>query len=103
MNLPGITCSEADGMVLLLSQPVPNQQAQHGNDAVFEALISDTVDRAPKLNELGLMDDREHSDIPMVAASGALMRRTPANPGHLSRAATGSAPACTRSIFCWRG
>lgn len=103
MNLPGITCSEADGMVLLLSQPVPNQQAQHGNDAVFEALISDTVDRAPKLNELGLIDDREHGDIPMVATGSARVRRTPATPGHLSRAATGSAPACTRSIFCWRG
>lgn len=90
-------------MVLLLSQPVPNQQAQHGNDAVFEALISDTVDRAPKLNELGRVDYREHGDIPMVATGSARVRRTPATPGHLSRAATGSAPACTRSIFCWRG
>jgi len=57
------------------------QAAQDGQDAVFEALISDTVDRAPKLNEQGLIDYREHGDIPVVAAGTALMRRTPATPG----------------------
>ncbi len=57
------------------------QMAQDGHDAVFEALISDTVDRAPKLNEQGLIDYREHGDIPVVAAGAALMRRTPATQG----------------------
>ncbi len=57
------------------------QVAQDGQDAVFEALIADTVDRAPKLNEQGLIDYREHGDIAVVAAGTALMRRTPATPG----------------------
>ncbi len=57
------------------------QMAQDGRDAVFEALISDTVDRAPKLNEQGLIDYREHGDVVVVAAGTALMRRTPATPG----------------------
>ena len=54
---------------------------EDGHDAVFEALISDPVDRAPKLNEQGLIDYREHGDIQVVAAGTALMRRTPATPG----------------------
>jgi len=57
------------------------QVPQDGHDAIFEALISDTVDRAPKLNEQGLIDYREHGDIPVVAVGAALMRRTPATPG----------------------
>jgi uncharacterized protein (DUF342 family) len=57
------------------------QLPQDGQDAAFEALISDTVDRAPKLNEQGLIDYREHGDIPVVAAGTALMRRTPATLG----------------------
>lgn len=57
------------------------QPAQDGHDAMFEALISDTVDRAPKLNEQGLIDYREHGEVPVVAAGTALMRRTPALPG----------------------
>ncbi len=57
------------------------QVAQDGQDAVFEALIAESTDRAPKLNEKGLIDYREHGDIPVVAAGTALMRRTPATPG----------------------
>jgi len=57
------------------------QMAQDGQDALFEALIPDTVDRAPKLNDQGLIDYREHGDIPVVPAGTALMRRTPATPG----------------------
>ncbi len=55
--------------------------AQDGHDASFEALVADSVDRAPKLNEQGLIDYREHGDIPVVAAGTPLMRRTPATPG----------------------
>ncbi|MDD5028694.1 MAG: FapA family protein [Rhodoferax sp.] len=57
------------------------QVAQNGQDAVFDVLLADTVDRAPKLNEQGLIDYREHGDIAVVAAGTALMRRTPATPG----------------------
>lgn len=57
------------------------QPAQDGHDATFEALIADTVDRAPTLNEQGLIDYREHGDIPVVAAGSKLMRRIPASPG----------------------
>ena len=63
--------------------------AQDGRDAVFEALISDPVDRAPKLNEQGLIDYREHGDIQVVAAGAALMRRTPALPGVLGKTVKG--------------
>ncbi|TXT41105.1 MAG: hypothetical protein FD135_564 [Comamonadaceae bacterium] len=57
------------------------QVAQDGKDAVLEALVSDTIDRAPKLNEQGLIDYREHGDLPVVAAGTELMRRIPATPG----------------------
>jgi len=55
--------------------------AHDGTDAQFEALIPETVDREPKLNEAGLIDYREHGDIAVVPAGAALMRRTPATPG----------------------
>ncbi|OIN92804.1 MAG: hypothetical protein AUJ20_06380 [Comamonadaceae bacterium CG1_02_60_18] len=57
------------------------QVAQDGQDAVFEALIDEATDRAPKLNAQGLIDYREHGDIPVVTAGAALMRRTPATRG----------------------
>jgi len=65
------------------------QAAQDGHDAVFEALISDTVDRAPKLDAQGLIDYREHGDIAVVAAGTPLMRRTPATPGVPGKTVTG--------------
>jgi len=55
--------------------------AQDGSDASFEALISDTVEREPRLDEHGLIDYREHGDIPVVQVGAALMRRIPATPG----------------------
>ena len=63
--------------------------AQDGSDTVFEALISDTVNREPKLNEHGLIDYREHGDIPVVQAGAALMRRTPATPGEAGQTVKG--------------
>ncbi|WP_296447871.1 DUF342 domain-containing protein [Rhodoferax sp. UBA5149] len=49
---------------------------EKGSDTVFEELIPQTVDRAPKLNEDGLIDYREHGSIPVVQSGAPLMRRT---------------------------
>ena len=61
------------------------EPAQDGQDAAFDALLDLTADRAPKLNESGLIDYREHSGIVVVRPGEPLMRRTPATdgvPGH---------------------
>lgn len=58
---------------------------QDGDDARFEALLADTHDRAPTLNEQGLIDYREMGAIPQVEAGQALMRRTPATSGQDGR------------------
>lgn len=52
-----------------------------GEDARFEMLIELSRDRAPKVNEQGLIDFREQGDIPMVEAGAGLMRRIPATSG----------------------
>jgi len=57
------------------------QVAQDGQDALFEALVDDATDRAPKLNAQGLIDYRAHGDIPVVTVGATLMRRTPATRG----------------------
>jgi len=57
------------------------QVAENGRDAQFEALIPESVDRAPKLDASGLIDYREHGEIPVVQAGAELMRRLPATPG----------------------
>jgi uncharacterized protein (DUF342 family) len=54
---------------------------QDGTDAVFEELIPDIPDRAPKLDESGLIDYREHGSIVVVHAGTVLMRRHPATTG----------------------
>lgn len=53
----------------------------HGTDARFEMLLNLARDRAPKVNEQGLIDFREHGDIPSVAPGARLMRRVPATAG----------------------
>jgi len=57
------------------------QVAENGRDAQFQALIPESVDRAPKLDANGLIDYREHGEILVVQAGAALMRRLPATPG----------------------
>ena len=52
-----------------------------GEDTRFELLVVDTRDRAPKVDERGLIDFHELGDIPMVKAGQALMRRQPPTPG----------------------
>jgi uncharacterized protein (DUF342 family) len=54
---------------------------QDGTDAVFEELVPDIADRAPKLDECGLIDYREHGAIVVVHAGTVLMRRHPATAG----------------------
>lgn len=53
----------------------------HGVDAQFEMLVDLARDRAPKVNAEGLIDFREHGDIPSVEVGTALMRRIPATAG----------------------
>lgn len=52
-----------------------------GEDAQFELLVVDHCDRAPRLDEMGLIDFREHGAVPMVDVDQPLMRRTPAAAG----------------------
>ncbi|MDP2267147.1 MAG: FapA family protein, partial [Thiobacillus sp.] len=52
-----------------------------GEDARLEMLIDVTRDRAPQVNEAGLIDFRELGAIPVVEAGQPLMRHIPATPG----------------------
>jgi len=53
----------------------------NGNNTVFENLLPQAADRAPKLDADGLIDYREHGGIAVVKPGEALMRRVPATPG----------------------
>jgi uncharacterized protein (DUF342 family) len=55
--------------------------AHNGEDSHFEELIPHSADRAPKLDEHGLIDYREHGRIAVVQSGEPLMRRIPATPG----------------------
>lgn len=55
--------------------------AQDGHDAVFESLLPQVADRAPKLDANGLIDYREHGGVAVVKPGQALMRRVSATPG----------------------
>lgn len=54
---------------------------EHGHDAEFEELIPVQEDRAPKVDENGLIDYREHGTIAVVKTGAPLMRRKPATTG----------------------
>lgn len=71
----------ADQRVLIAS----GTPAVNGEDAKFELLVADARDRAPQVNEHGLIDFRDLGAIPTVAADHPLMRRTPATPGTTGR------------------
>lgn len=64
--------------------PVP------GEDTQFKKLIDLARDRAPKVNEQGLIDFREHGDIPTVEVGTLLMRRIPATAGTEGRDVRGT-------------
>jgi uncharacterized protein (DUF342 family) len=53
----------------------------NGADSAFELLIQTVAERAPKVNEDGLIDFREMGDIPFVQPGTPLMRRQPATMG----------------------
>ena len=54
---------------------------QEGRDSEFQELVPETSDRAPKLNDEGLIDYREYSGLTLVEPGAAVMRRIPAVPG----------------------
>jgi uncharacterized protein (DUF342 family) len=54
---------------------------QDGRDTGFDTLLTLTADRAPKVDDDGLIDYREHSGILVVHPGEPLMRRTPPTPG----------------------
>ncbi|MDO8249108.1 MAG: FapA family protein, partial [Rhodoferax sp.] len=54
---------------------------EDGHDTVFEEMIPQAVDRAPQLDEDGLIDYREHGSIAMVQSGAPLMRRIPPTAG----------------------
>jgi uncharacterized protein (DUF342 family) len=58
---------------------------KEGSDSGFTSLVAEASDRAPRVNEFGLIDYREHGALTLVEPGAALMRRTPAvhgKPGH---------------------
>lgn len=57
------------------------QAPQNGQDACFTELTPQSADRAPKLDDKGLIDYREHGGITVVEPGAHLMRRTPPTPG----------------------
>jgi uncharacterized protein (DUF342 family) len=59
--------------------------AENGENARFELLVSDARDRAPQLDEHGLVDFHELGAIPTVAAEQPLMRRIPPTNGKAGR------------------
>lgn len=73
-----LVCEAPTGQAVIVAQGVLPQK---GEDARFEMLIDTSRDRAPKMNERGLVDFRELGAIPVVEAGQALMRRIPATSG----------------------
>ncbi len=63
---------------------------QAGQDSRFESLIPDASDRAPKVDDTGHIDYREHGGISVIKAGAALMRRTPATAGVKGQTVRGS-------------
>jgi len=63
--------------------------AKDGTDAYFEKLIAQSSVRAPKVDDKGLIDYREHGSVAVVHAGTPLMRRIPATPGEPGRTIMG--------------
>lgn len=59
--------------------------AQDGQDARFELLVADALDRTPRVDEHGMIDFRDLGAILSVAAEQPLMRRTPPTTGTVGR------------------
>ena len=61
----------------------------NGENARFELLVAEARDRAPKVDDNGLIDFREQGAIPTVSAEQALMRRIPPTTGTAGRTTRG--------------
>ena len=57
------------------------RKPEDGRDTRFEMLVDDARDRAPRVDENGLIDFRDLGAIPVVAADQPLMRRIPPTTG----------------------
>lgn len=66
---------------------------QEGQDSDFVELVADVSNRAPKVDENGLINYREHNAIGLVSPGSALMRRIPPVPGTLGFTVRGEALA----------
>jgi uncharacterized protein (DUF342 family) len=74
--LEACSAGTADKLTVAYGKP-----AQSGTDSDFIELVPQTSNRAPRLDENGLIDYREHSGMSMVEPGAHLMRRVPAVPG----------------------
>ena len=59
--------------------------AVNGEDTRFDLLVAEARDRAPRVNQNGLIDFRDLGAIPSVSADEALMRRIPPTTGTAGR------------------
>jgi uncharacterized protein (DUF342 family) len=71
-------CSVASVEHLPVARGAP---AENGRDTGFDPLLAFTADRAPKVDDSGLIDYREHGGILVVRPGEPLMRRIPPTPG----------------------
>ncbi|MES2581373.1 MAG: FapA family protein [Pseudomonadota bacterium] len=62
---------------------------ENGHDTVFQALVPEVSDRAPKIDANGLIDYREHGGIIVVQAGDPLMRRIPPTQGVMGHTVLG--------------
>ena len=75
-------CAAAVPERVLVASGTP---AVDGEDARFDVLVAEARDRAPHVNENGLIDFRDLGAIPSVSADEALMRRVPPTTGTAGR------------------
>lgn len=71
-------CSVGQGENLPVASGAP---PENGRDTGFDPLLTFTANRAPKVDDNGLIDYREHSSILVVHPGEPLMRRIPPTPG----------------------
>jgi uncharacterized protein (DUF342 family) len=78
----GAACAASAAERFVVAAGVP---AEDGEDTRFDLLVADARDRAPQVDEHGLIDFRELGAIPTVSAGQPLMRRIPPTTGTAGR------------------
>ncbi len=78
-------CAASSGDRVLRIRVAKGIPAVNGEDTRFELLVDDVRDRAPRVDENGLINFRELGAIPMVVADQPLMRRIPPTLGAAGR------------------